>query len=505
MPQLKTNIAIKNSGLFFYLICVFYLLVAFKSSGYHQEDEHFQIIEFANYKLGLIPDYKLAWEFPAQIRPTLQPAICFALFKLFGYFNITNGYDLTLLLRILTAIFSLATIRVFINQYKVNLTDNLHSYFVFISYLLWFIPFISVRFSSETLSGLCYIIALTLIQNSKLKDQTSKYFLVGTLLGFSILFRYQSGLLCLGIFAWLVYIKKLNLKTLLTFCLSIVIILAYGILIDKWFYGEFVLSIYNYFYVNLVEGVSSRFGVSPWYEIVLYIIKSPGPIGILIFLSFWVILRYHQTNLLLWSIIPFLIVHSIIPHKELRFLFPIAYLVPYFLVLSYQTIMEKMSTKFITSTLFRKLISLALIFLGIVNFTGLIAISTTSAGRIKTSVTEYIDRHYPKDKINLILFGNVSPYIDWDPLRNSYYNSFGISKIRVNAKQGSNLLAYKKKGMINLLIIDDQSINEGRFNFSERFNLVEVYQNIPLLTKEIFKIYNPDLNNFGLRVYEFTD
>jgi len=39
--------------------------------------------------------------------------------------------------------------------------------------------------------------------------------------------------------------------------------------------------------------------------------------------------------------VPYLSVHSLIPHKELRFLFPIAYFVPLILILAFQAIPDK--------------------------------------------------------------------------------------------------------------------------------------------------------------------
>src|SRR5512137_2962889 len=43
------------------------------SDSVFQVDEHFQVVEFAGYKLGVTPPGELAWEFPARIRPWLQP------------------------------------------------------------------------------------------------------------------------------------------------------------------------------------------------------------------------------------------------------------------------------------------------------------------------------------------------------------------------------------------------------------------------------------------------
>jgi GPI mannosyltransferase 3 len=51
------------------------ILTAWFNGGYFHPDEHWQILEFAWYKLGHEPASILPWEFPAQIRPGLQPWI----------------------------------------------------------------------------------------------------------------------------------------------------------------------------------------------------------------------------------------------------------------------------------------------------------------------------------------------------------------------------------------------------------------------------------------------
>ncbi|MEO6759288.1 MAG: hypothetical protein ABIO24_07520, partial [Saprospiraceae bacterium] len=52
-----------------------YGVTAWFSAGYHHPDEHFQLLELANYKLGGTTAAELSWEFRDRIRPGLQPWI----------------------------------------------------------------------------------------------------------------------------------------------------------------------------------------------------------------------------------------------------------------------------------------------------------------------------------------------------------------------------------------------------------------------------------------------
>ena len=63
---------------------VTHLICAWFINWIYHADELFQILEFGGYKLGFIPAQSLPWEFPAKIRPALQPAMVYVVGKLTG-------------------------------------------------------------------------------------------------------------------------------------------------------------------------------------------------------------------------------------------------------------------------------------------------------------------------------------------------------------------------------------------------------------------------------------
>jgi phosphatidylinositol glycan class B len=484
-------------------VLIIYLFIAYKNSGYHQEDEHYQIIEFANYKLGLLDSQKLAWEFKEQIRPGFQPLLCFLLFKIFSAVGISDVYNLAFLLRAITAMFSTVIIWKFVNSYKTLLFDNLIPYFVFLSFFLWFLPYINVRFSSETWSGMLLLLGLALVLQFKDSHSMGEFFTIGLVFGLSILFRYQSALAIMGVYIWLISIAKIKLKQLVSVSLAIFAVLLMGVLIDYWLYGQFTLTLFNYFYINLIRGVASNFGVNPWYEYLRYIFFSPGPIGILIIIALLILISYDPKNILLWAITPFLVIHSMIPHKELRFLYPIANLVPIILVLAYQIIYHKLKPTLPLRT-HKYIPFLLLILLFMINAAGLFAIASGGAGTKRTAVAEYIHRHYNKAKTNIILIGEANPYMTWDPMRNSYYSSQGLHIIKILNIWEKDLSNYKKPGFHNLLVIADNDLIGPRTQMRMRsLGLVRIYQNIPDWVSIINNYYKPELNNLRLAVYEF--
>ena len=112
---------------------------------------------------------------------------------------------------------------------------------------------------------------------------------------------------------------------------SLLIAVCIGVISDIWFYGEWVFTPWNYLYFNLVLGKASEFGTNPWwYYFYLFFIKVIPPISILLLLFFIMGAIRNKYSVLLWIIVPFFVIHMLIGHKEMRFLFPVF---PLFVVL----------------------------------------------------------------------------------------------------------------------------------------------------------------------------
>ncbi|KAI5186529.1 GPI mannosyltransferase 3 [Nematocida homosporus] len=131
--------------------------------------------------------------------------------------------------------------------------------------------------------------------------------------------------------AWLVVKRKGDIKqgVLLTYLghsrvlalstwLGVGLALGLGILIDSWFYGELVVSPFEFIRVNLVYGVSKLFGVLPGYVVLWFVVVLLGGYtGLLVFC------RVSYLNLEVVVPAVYLVVHSLIGHKEMRFLLPV--------------------------------------------------------------------------------------------------------------------------------------------------------------------------------------
>lgn len=319
-----------KNPLWIYLLSLISLLVlAIFSVGWLHPDEHFQILEFARWKIDPGGTAPLPWEFHHRMRPAFQPALVVALSGVFSLAGEGDPFLLALILRLLTAALSFVALWMIYRRYIGEITDPmLNKQFLLMSFLLWFTQYLAVRYSSETWSGALFVIAFTLPFTGRTSG-TLRFLAAGLLLGCAFIVRYQAGLLVAGFLLWLLFVRKEKWKHLLVLAAGFLAAAAAGVLIDRWFYGEWVLTAWNYFEQNLVADKISGFGVYPWhfYFTELFSELIP-PFSLFILAAFLLVFLFRRNDALTWTLLPFILVHFAIGHKETRFFFPLMWFVP---------------------------------------------------------------------------------------------------------------------------------------------------------------------------------
>lgn len=329
-----------------YLLSTLFLgIAACLSVGFLHPDEHFQLLEFANYKLGGIPGNELPWEFGEQMRPAFQVIPVYLLARVMIFFGVFDPFVLAFLLRLITGLLSFWALYNFFRAFRSEIHTPAGKWmFAALLFLLWYVPFLAVRYSSEAWGTLFFLAGLSLYIRL-IHQQRKSFFLflgAGTLLGVSFVCRYQMGFMIGGLFAWILFLDKSEWRLKASALAGLIFLLGVGFLSDWWFYGTPVSTAYHYFYQNLVEDKASGFGVSPVWE---YAIQTPvfvfplaGIVVIPCLIYFFIKYRKHPVT---WILLPFLLVHHVIGHKELRFLFPVAPFLPFVVVTCFHTWKKK--------------------------------------------------------------------------------------------------------------------------------------------------------------------
>lgn len=325
---------------------LFYLIYAFFSDGFYHPDEYFQIIEFVNYKVGNISAQELPWEFETKIRPWFQVLFYYISYKVIFY--IIPGIDFDLSMRFFHVQASIlaffAKIFFLFSIFKLGLFQDCDSEkkdfiikWSLIFLFFWLFPYLSARTSSENFSSSFILLSFGWFFNSvqnkkefsfdilsqKINISYFNIFILGILFGIVFQFRYQCIFIIIGCSLW-IFLNIKNKSSFVFFLVSgFLIVLFIGILVDKWGYGNYQLTFYEYFLQNIIYDKASDFGISPWYGYIPKILKLEPIFGLFFILFYIALIFKYPKNFFLWSSILFIIIHVLIGHKEIRFLFPV--------------------------------------------------------------------------------------------------------------------------------------------------------------------------------------
>ncbi len=310
------------------LSILFHFLAVIYSVGFFNFDEHFQVVEFANLKLGQINGSDLPWEFQERARSFFQPAVYYSIIKIL---QLKNPFVASFLFRLVNATFAFLTAGYFfIATKKWFKTDQDQKLSFVILFLLWFLPFSHVRTSSENFGISFFIWALGLFI-LKIEDSPKAKWaclFTGLLLGLSFESRFQMAFMILGFGCWAIYYRKVNVPQSLIIAVGLLIAKALGFLIDSWGYGQWTFTLWDYFRVNFIDGALVNGGVDPWWDYfrstALILPPLSSVLLVLTLVGFWI----KKDHLITWVSLPFLIFHILVGHKEIRYLIPIFTIAP---------------------------------------------------------------------------------------------------------------------------------------------------------------------------------
>ncbi|MGY3052112.1 phosphatidylinositol glycan class B [Pedobacter sp. UYEF25] len=407
---------------YFVLSLVISIITAWFSKGFHHPDEQFQILEFANYKLGNSPLSDLPWEFSAKIRSGLQPYIAFGFIKVFNYLGVENPFILAFFLRLITAVCSWVVVSKLILLLLPNFsTENGKKIFIFLSLFLWFVPYINVRFSSENAAAISYLFATYLLLKpyKNPSKENVAFFVIGLLLSFSFFFRFQMAFAIIGLGLWLIFIHKIAWRKWFTLIFSGLVGIVICIFLDKWLYGTWQLTPYNYYVENVIKGVAANFGVSPWwYYFNLFFLKAIPPLSLAILYFFAVGIYKKPLHIFSFVAICFIVGHSIIGHKEMRFLFPIWFLLTYLAAIGCDYYFKNYSVN--------TLVKYGLVFLAVIN--GLLLLFRTFfPAQEALDCYSYVYKHF-RNKPVTIYCVNESLY-SLAGIKTSFYKQKNVTEI----------------------------------------------------------------------------
>lgn len=473
-----------------HLICVWF------SVGFHHPDEHFQLIEFANFKLGKTPLNRLPWEYPAEMRPGLQPFMVYILLKPYYALGFDNPFHFTMILRFISGMTALFTAwqfhKIIAPQIK---TESLRKAHLVLSILGWGLVYLHVRFSSENWSAIAFTWAIIALW----RGNKNAYWLFGILSGFSFVFRFQALFMIGGAGLWMLFVGKAKVQDILKVVAGFIIVFVFGLLFEYWLYGHFTISTWNYFYQNIVENKAAYFGVEPWYWYFIKIIdEGIVPFSFILLLSIPVMSVYKPKHILTWAIMFFLAGHMFVGHKEFRFLYPLAFFYPFLAVCTIEFLLQK-TEHFAQKRWFIGTQKFLWVSFWIVNGVALFGRITKPANDI-VALNETL-RKMVKKKTVILYSHNFNPYANSDTQGADFYINPLIVKSVCIDKYLNDTASLKGK---NVWLFSERAHARDEFMFQYAGSFFDSSRTEVLWTRLPIWTYKYDFNEWLQRSNPYT-
>lgn len=290
--------------------------LAFNEDGLYWPDEIFQTLEPAHravYHYGFI-----AWEFVQGARNWAFPGLLAGFLKLCEAVGLSSPRGYLLAVRLLMGSVSLGSAygsallarRLGATRFSAAVAG---ACWALVAPAIYF----STRALSETASGLPVVFGLALAAPQEATRQ--ERWLGAALLGLSVLLRLQNGVFCAGLLA-LYALRGARRSLLVATVVFGLFAVGYGLL-DRLTWGDWFHSALLYVRFNLIEGKASIRGTADaaYYARTLFH-SMPLPA---LALGLFPALAVRRAPGVAWTAWAFLALHSVIPHKELRFILPV--------------------------------------------------------------------------------------------------------------------------------------------------------------------------------------
>ncbi len=288
--------------------------------GLNHPDELFQSLEQAHrlvFGYGEVP-----WEFMVGARSWLLPGTLAAFMWLGDQLKDSPAYYLGTVYVALAALAATSTVCAFLwGQRAFGLWGGIVAAAL---PALWpELVYFGGRSLSECVAAPLLVLALYLIDTPPDETTGPRGFAAGLLLGISTILRLQLAPALAVILIWRT-IEGRRMRRSATAVLPLLggCLLAFGLagLLDALTWGRPFQSLWLYFTYNTVYGIASSFGTEPWSYYLLTLVENWGwafpALLVLIAIGGWRL----PLPLTVAGII--VVTHSLVPHKEYRFIYP---------------------------------------------------------------------------------------------------------------------------------------------------------------------------------------
>ncbi|XP_049833004.1 GPI mannosyltransferase 3 [Schistocerca gregaria] len=309
------------------LLLVLRLVSVFLVSTFYVPDEYWQSLEIAH-RLAYGYGYT-TWEWKVGIRSYVYPSLIALMYKIMNIIKIDTVENLILLPRIFQALLCVCADLMFLRWCRTCIGVTNEWALLNIS-IAWFHAYTATRTLTNTLETALTSMALCLYPWTTMRRggvETTKYLWI---VGFACLMRPTAFVIWLP-FAIYHFLQASDWKVLSrVYIIRAAVFISFSTVVDSLCHGSVTCSPISFLYYNLVKNIASFYGTHGllWY----FTVGIPTVLGVHIFpfvLGCNEVITYKQDKarnvclvlffVILWTVL----VYSMIPHKEFRFILPL--------------------------------------------------------------------------------------------------------------------------------------------------------------------------------------
>jgi GPI mannosyltransferase 3 len=286
------------------------LILALNFDTIYHPDEIFQYVEQAHrweYGYGNIP-----WEYRHGIRSWILPGFITGLLHLLRILHIEDPNIYTPVIKAFFCVFSISIIY---STYIItrNIASEKAARLASVIACFWHeLIFFASKAMPEVLSTYLIAIAIACLVT---KSQTRNSLLFGVSCGLVAILRYQYLSIVVTLFI-LAAFKWNKIQILLVSVIVIMAVIGAGY-VDYLTWGSFFASYYNNYLYNSIYKISEIFGIEP------FSYYLTGGASIVTISSYFLIPKNNKPWIIFILILSIVIPHSLIAHKEFRFIFAV--------------------------------------------------------------------------------------------------------------------------------------------------------------------------------------
>lgn len=299
------------------------------SKGFMANDDHFETVQIAyeGVRSGLLNDEgRIKWNAMKSIDIGRSPLYVLFNYSIMQFLKWTGIYDLDSMMYVIRLAHALLSLLLVWFGYKyVFLTTKNRNYAMLAGMILashYLMPYLSVRNLVEMVSASLLVTCIYFAHRGNVEENSRFLLFAGIMGALSWMIRFNTGLAILPIPFVIWYLAK-NFRPALYFCAGCIVIIVFSASLDLIYLGGFGRSTYNIF-KSFIYVTNNPPLPHPFWTFVILILGIFIPPFSFYFIFSFLKKRLILNNLILFSsTATFFVIHSIIQHKEERFMIPI--------------------------------------------------------------------------------------------------------------------------------------------------------------------------------------